>query len=159
MELFWLGLAILLVVAGFLGTLIPVLPGIPVVYCGYLVWGFASGWEDYGVTTAVVLGVVTLLVLGVDYYASAAGAKKYGASTSGIVGAVVGALVGLIVLNLPGLIIGPFLGAVAGELLTGKSRQQAWRAGFGAFLGFLAGGAVKIGAAMVMLILFFYFIA
>jgi len=94
----------------------------------------------------------------VDYYAGAAGAKKYGASTAGVIGAILGAILGVIFLNIPGLILGPFLGAVIGEMFAGKKQKEAWRAGWGAFLGFLAGSLFKITTGIMMFFLFLYFL-
>ncbi|MFQ5583434.1 MAG: DUF456 domain-containing protein [Calditrichia bacterium] len=158
MEYFWLVISILVILVGLVGTIIPMIPGIPLIYGGYLVWGLASGWTDYGATTMIVLGVITLLSIVVDYYAGAAGAKKYGASTAGVIGAILGAIFGVIIFNIPGLVLGPFLGAVAGEMLVGKKQKDAWRAGWGAFLGFLAGSLFKITAGIMMFFLFVYFL-
>ncbi|RMG67748.1 MAG: DUF456 domain-containing protein [Calditrichaeota bacterium] len=158
MEYLWLFIAFLLILAGNAGVLIPFLPGIPLIYAAYLVWGIASGWRDYGATTMVVLGVVTLLSYAVDYFAGAVGAKKYGASPLGVWGSIIGGIVGFVFFSVPGLILGPFAGAIAGEMLAGKRQQEAWRAGWGAFLGFLAGSVFKIALAILMTGLFIFYL-
>ena len=158
METFWLVLSIGLVLIGLAGTVVPMLPGIPLVFAGFLVWGLASEWRDFPVRVVVIVGAVTLLVTFLDYYAGAAGAKKYGSSKAGVWGAIIGGIIGVLVFNIPGLIIGPFVGAVAGELFTGKSQKEAWRAGWGAFVGIVAGNLLKIITALVMAGLFFYYL-
>ena len=158
MEYVWLFLAFLLILAGFVGVLIPFLPGIPLIYAAYLVWGIASGWRDYGATTMILLGLVTLLSYAVDYFASAVGAKKYGASPMGVWGSIVGGLLGFVFFNVPGLILGPFAGAIIGEMLVGKTHRQAWLAGWGAFIGFLAGSVFKIALAILMTGLFIFYL-
>lgn len=158
METFWLLLAIALVVIGFAGTIIPMLPGIPLIFGGFLVWGLASGWKDYTMQTVVILGIVTAAIWLLEYYAGAIGAKKYGASKAGVWGTVLGGIIGVFAFNIPGLVIGSFLGAVIGEVIIGRSRREAWRAGWGAFLGFLAGTAIKVIAGLVMAGLFFYWL-
>lgn len=158
METFLLILSIIVILIGLIGTIAPMLPGIPLIYLAYIIWGLASGWKDYGSTTMIILGVVTFVSVLVDYYAGAAGAKKYGASTPGVVGAFLGAIFGVIFFNIPGLILGPFLGAVLGEMISGKTQREVLRAGWGAFLGFLAGSFFKIIVGLIMAIMFVYFI-
>lgn len=158
METFWLVLSIILVLVGFIGNIVPLLPGVPLMFGGFLLWGLASGWKDYGVNTVIILGVVTLAVFLLDYYAGAIGAKKYGASKVGVWGSIVGGILGVFIFNIVGLILGPLVGAVLGELFSGKTRQEAWRAGWGAFVGLLAGGLFKMIAAVIMLGLFFWYL-
>lgn len=143
---------------GVVGTFLPVLPGIGLIWGGFLIWGIASSWADFSVQTVIILGLITVLFIGLDYYAGAIGAKKFGASKSGIFGAVLGAVVGIIIFNVIGLMVGAFGGAVVGEILSGKSQKDAFRAGWGTFLGFLAGSVIKIAAAIIMTGLFFYYI-
>lgn len=158
MENFWLVLSIILVLLGFVGSIVPMLPGIPLMFGGFLLWGLASGWRNFSVNTVIVLGCVTIAVFLLDYYAGAAGAKKYGASKAGIWGSIIGGILGVLIFNIVGLILGPLVGAVLGELFAGKTRKEAWRAGWGAFVGLLAGGLIKIITAVMMLGLFFYYL-
>ncbi|HQV32591.1 MAG TPA: DUF456 domain-containing protein, partial [Calditrichia bacterium] len=144
METFWLIVSILLVLVGFLGSFLPVLPGIPLIFFGYLVWGVASQWADFSTQALLVVGLVTGGAWLADFYAGAAGASRYGASRYGIAGSIAGAIIGAIFFNLPGLIVGPFAGAVLMEIFSGKPRREALRAGWGAVLGMLAGGLLKI---------------
>lgn len=158
METFLLIVSILIILIGLIGTIAPMLPGIPLIYLAYVIWGLASGWKDYGSTTMIILGIVTVASVLLDYYAGAAGAKKFGASTAGVVGAFLGAIFGIIFFNIPGLILGPFAGAVVGEMIAGKPQKEVWRAGWGAFLGFLAGSFFKIIVGTIMAVMFFYLI-
>lgn len=158
METLWLVFSIILVLAGFVGTFLPILPGLPLLYGGILLWGIAGHWQDYSLNTAIVLGVITVLVTTLDYWAGVVGAKKYGASGAGIWGAIIGGILGVIFFNVAGLIAGPLLGAVAGELLSGKSQRHAWRAGWGTFVGFLTGSFIRIVTGIIMTGLFFYYL-
>jgi len=77
----------------------------------------------------------------VDYLAGVVGAKKYGATKFGTWGSFIGGIIGVILFNIPGLLFGPFVGAVAGEMITGRKSQEAMKVGLGTVVG-LAGGAV-----------------
>ncbi len=158
MDILWLILALVLIGIGLVGTILPLLPGVALIYLAYIVWGIASGWKDYGLTTIVVLGVVTAFTYFMDYVAGAVGAKTFGASRGGVWGAVIGALVGFTVFNIWGLILGPLIGAVVGEMLAGRSQRDAWKAGWGAFLGFLASGIFRLIVGVVMACLFLFYL-
>ena len=146
-------------VIGLIGAVLPILPSIPIVYAGYVVYGFATDWQHYGWGVMVVFGAVTVFSLVADYVTGAMGAQRYGASRAGIWGSIIGGIVGVVIFNLIGLILGIILGAILGELILGKSIQEAVRAGWGAFLGFLAGTLFKIMVAVIMIGVFVWLIA
>jgi hypothetical protein len=151
MEIAMLILALLVMAVGLVGSFLPMIPGVPLVYSGYLIYGLASGWRHYGLGIMVAFGLVTVLVIVLDYVAGSMGAKKFGASRAGAWGAIIGAVVGVLTFNLIGLVVGTFGGAVLGELLLGRTMGEAFRSGWGAFLGFLAGSLFKVMAATIML--------
>jgi len=154
----WYAIAGILVLVGLAGTILPVLPGLPLVFLGMLIAAWAGGFAQVGVGTLVALGVLTLLSVAVDFWAAAVGARRVGASRLAIIGAVVGTLFALFLGPL-GLFVGPFLGAVAGELIHGRRLDQAGvgqatRVGFGTWLGIVFGIALKLMLALAMLGLF-----
>ena len=142
-------LAILLVLAGLAGTVVPGLPGAPLVLAGLVLAGWIDGFAHTTWLTWVALGLLGAGSLAVDLLASALGAQRFGASPRALVGAAVGALVGLF-FGLPGLLLGPFIGAVAGEYSARRNLRQAGRAGVGTFLGLLFGAAAKAALALAM---------
>ncbi len=147
--LLWL-LAGLLILVGLAGLVLPVLPGIPLVYAGLFLLAWAEDFVYVGWVTLTVLGLLTLLSYGIDFLATALGAKKYGASPRAVAGAAVGALVGVF-FGLVGIILGPFLGAMAGEFSRRATFRAATQAGLGATLGLLFGALLKIALAFTML--------
>ena len=151
-------LAILLVVVGIAGTILPALPGLPLVFAGMLLAAWAGDFQQVGVPMLVVLGLLTVFSLAVDFWATALGAKRVGASKLAIVGAMLGTLAGLF-LGPVGLLLGPFGGAIAGELIHRRSLQkrdlgQAARIGVGTWFGILFGTVLKLALAFTMLGLF-----
>jgi uncharacterized protein YqgC (DUF456 family) len=146
-------LAGLLILAGIAGTILPALPGVPLVFAGMLLAAWANGFHDVSVWTIVLLGVLTLVSLAVDFFASLLGAKRAGASSKALWGAAIGTFAGLF-FGIPGLLLGPFIGAVAGELLGGREWREASKVGFGTWLGIAVGTALKLGLAFGMLGIF-----
>jgi uncharacterized protein YqgC (DUF456 family) len=150
--LLWV-LAGVLVVAGLLGLLLPVLPGAPLLFAGLLVAAWAEDFVYVGAGKLTLLAALALLTYGVDFAATALGAKRFGASKRAVIGAAVGGLVGLF-FGLPGVLLGPFIGAVIGELTAQRGLSDAGRAGVGATLGLIFGVAAKLALAFAMLGLF-----
>lgn len=147
--LFWL-LAALLIALGFAGLILPMLPGIPLVFAGLVLLAWAENFVYVGWITLTLLGVLAVLSYGIDLAASALGAKRFGASPRAVIGAAVGALVGIF-FGLPGIVLGPFVGAVVGEFSGKASLRAATHAGVGATLGLLFGALLKIALAFTMI--------
>lgn len=152
-EFLWWVLALLLVGIGIAGSVLPALPGVPLVFAGLLLAAWAGGFEQVGPFPLVLLGLLTLLSFGIDLAATALGAKRVGATKLAVLGAALGTFAGIF-LGLPGLILGPFVGAVAGELMSHGQVQQATRAGIATWVGLLFGTLAKLALVFTMLGLF-----
>jgi uncharacterized protein YqgC (DUF456 family) len=148
--LLWL-LAALVVVVGLAGTVLPMLPGVPLVFAGLLLAAWVDGFAHVAWPLLLVLALLTLLSLVVDVAASSLGAKGAGAGRAAMLGAAVGTLVGLF-FGLAGLVIGPFLGAAAGQFLVRRNVTEAGRAGVGAWVGFVLGSLAKLALGLVMVL-------
>ena len=55
----WYVLAAILIVVGVVGTVLPALPGVPLVFAGMLVAAWADGFQHVGLWTLIGLGFVT----------------------------------------------------------------------------------------------------
>lgn len=148
-------IAAILVLIGLAGTILPALPGLPLVFAGMLLGAWAGDFEYIGIPVVVALGVLTLISLIVDFWATALGARRVGASGKAVAGAVIGTFVGLF-FGLAGLFAGPFIGALVGELLHGRDVGQATRVGFGTWLGIVFGTVLKLALAFTMVGLFVF---
>ena len=140
----------LLILVGLLGTVLPVLPGLPVMFAGMWLAAWNDGYTRIGTGTLVLLGVLTVVSIAVDVFASLIGAKRVGASRKALWGAAIGGLLGVF-FGLPGLLLGPFLGAVGGEMADGRSRREAMKVGAGTWVGIAVGAALKVALAFAML--------
>ena len=142
-----------LIVVGLLGTILPVLPGLPVMFAGILLAAWAGDFRHIGGGTLTALGALVLLSIAVDLVASLMGAKRSGASKKGMWGAGLGGFAGIF-FGLPGLVAGPFLGASLGEMAHGRAWRDASKIGLGTWLGLLLGALLKLMLAFWMLALF-----
>ncbi len=146
------------IVIGLIGAVLPALPGLPLVFVGMLVAAWADGFNNVPIWVLVVLGLLTLASLAIDFWATALGARRVGASRKAVIGAMLGTLGGLF-FGPFGLLLGPFAGALAGELLHRRSLDRAHlgdaaKIGFGTWMGILFGVVLKLGLAFTMLGLF-----
>jgi uncharacterized protein len=146
-----------LILLGIAGTAL-LLPGVPVVFAGMLIAAWADDFRVIPVWAVVVLAILTVLALAIDAIASLLGAKRVGASRLAIAGAAVGTIVGLF-FGIPGLLLGPFLGAIAGELMHSRDLQHASRVGIGTWTGMIVGMLFKLMLVFVMLGVFVFAIA
>lgn len=150
--LLW-SLAVVLIVLGLIGIVMPALPGTWLIFGGLVLAAWADGFARVGVWTLAVIGLIGAASYFVDFVAAALGARRLGASTRAMAGAALGTLAGLL-FGIPGLIVGPFVGAVIGELTMHRDWKRAGRAGVAAWIGFAIGTAVKVGLAFAMIAIF-----
>ena len=151
-------IGLILILAGFLGSVLPVLPGPPIAWGGYLLLNWTRYTDDR--TTAYenslwIFLFVVIVVTVLDYVVPIWGTKRWGGSRAGIWGATIGLVIGLFFGPI-GIIIGPFIGAFVGELITGKKEKEALSAGWGSFLGFLTGVGMKLMTCAFLLFFFIY---
>ena len=147
--LWWL-LAGLVVIAGLAGTVIPALPGVPLVFAGLFLGAWIGNFETIGWITVGILAMLAIVAWAVDFLAGALGARYLGASSRAFWGATFGAIAGIF-LGLPGIVLGPFIGAVLGELSGGSDLLQSGRSGLGAWLGMVVATAAKLAIAFLMI--------
>jgi uncharacterized protein YqgC (DUF456 family) len=151
-------LAAVMMLVGLVGTILPALPGVPLIFAGMLLAAWADGFMHIGVWTLVLLGFLCVVAVAIDFIASLMGAKRVGASGWALFGAAVGTLAGFF-LGIPGLILGPFVGALVGELIAGGTMRRAAEVGFGTWLGLLFGTLAKIALSFAMLGIFIFALA
>ena len=114
---------------GLVGSVLPALPGVSLIFISALVYAFFTGFEVVGGLVLALIGLFAVLALVADFVGTSYGARRFGASNwgtaGGAIGGIVGALAGLLFLgigSLFGLIIGSVGGVFLGEYL--RRRRQ-----------------------------------
>ncbi|NQU85034.1 MAG: DUF456 domain-containing protein [Mariniphaga sp.] len=143
MDYLLISIGAIFMILGFVGGIVPILPGPPLSYVGLLLLHFTERYQ-FSSRFLIIWAAITVIVYAVDYIVPAWGAKKFGGSKRGIWGSIIGLFLGLLFFPPIGIIIGPFIGAVVGELTGGKDSATAIKAGFGSFFGFLVGTLLKL---------------
>ncbi len=154
MDYILVSLGFILILLGLVGCLAPIIPGPPLSFLGllFLEW---TRFADFPSSTLWLFAVLTIIVSIIDYFIPLWGTRKWGGSGYGVTGATLGLVLGFFFPPV-GIILGPFLGAVAGELIAGKDSHQALKSGMGAFIGFILGTGIKMSLVFVMI---YYFVA
>ncbi len=150
----WL-VTVCLLLAGFLGTIIPFLPGHLIIFFAavghWLILGEDSGVEWW---TFLVLGVLLAVSQVLEFMSGAMGTRWFGGSHWGAGGAILGGIVGMFFLPF-GLILGPLIGAMLFEFTFAKKEvRESTVSGVGSVLGTLAGLIIKIVIGVVMIVWF-----
>lgn len=150
MSIVWIVLAFVCLLAGIAGCIVPVLPGPPLSYAALWLMKW-SGTADFDGRFLLLWGIVTLAVTVADYLLPAWLSKRFGGSKYAATGSLVGLLAGMFFFPPLGPVAGAFLGALAGELLYDSSDTgKAFKAACGAFVAFLLGTGLKLGASLAM---------
>jgi hypothetical protein len=153
MELVWWILALAMIVLGVAGTVLPALPGAPLVFAGIVLAAWTDGFTRVGLPTLAVLGLLTAIAWATDFVAAALGAKRVDASWLALAGATLGTLAGVFT-GFVGLLFLPLAGAAIGEFVAQRDLRRAGKVGLATWLGLLIGTAVKVALVFAMLGIF-----
>jgi uncharacterized protein len=150
--LLW-GVAVLLILVGVAGTVLPALPGTALVLAGIVLGAWIDDFSRVGVGSLLIIGVLALMAWGFDYVAGLLGARRAGASRQALWGAAIGTVVGIF-MGLVGVLFMPLVGAAVGEYLARRDQGQALRVGVATWLGIMAGLLAKVVIAFMMIGIF-----
>lgn len=142
-------LSVLLIAVGVAGTVLPALPGAPLVFAGVLLAAWIDDFARISGWTVAVVGALALAAFAADFLAGLLGAKRAGASRLAIVGAAVGTVAG-VVTGLWGLLFMPLVGAAVGQFMSDQDAVRAGRVGVATWIGLLVGTVAKVAIVFVM---------
>ncbi|MPY94983.1 MAG: DUF456 family protein [Acidimicrobiia bacterium] len=144
-------LVALAMVVGLAGTVVPILPGLLLVWAAAVVYGLVEGFGTVGVISMAVITVVGAAgsVAGVVLPSRAAGGS--GAARSSLWLGVLGAVVGFFVVPVVGFPLGGALGIYVGEQLRTGDPRAAARATRATLRGFGAAVLVQLAAGVAMM--------
>ncbi len=156
MSILLISLGFICCLVGLVGSVLPVVPGLPISWLGILLLFWVPEVEVSSSLLWITLAI-TLLILILDYIIPILGTKKLGGSKFGMYGAGVGLVVGLLAPIPLGILIGPFIGAYLGEVIFAKKASQpALKAALGSFLGFLTSTVLEVLAGLSFFVIFMY---
>lgn len=159
MNVTFIIVAIILLILGLIGSVVPGLPGPPLSWCG-LLFAHISSMAEFSTVFLVLAALVAVVLTVLDYVIPSWSTKRHGGSKAAIWGCNIGLVISIIGLpwgptGILGIIFWPFIGALLGELIFGKKDGGAFRAAWGAFVGFLLGTGMKLfyGIAAIIVVI------
>jgi hypothetical protein len=162
---------LLAMLVGLVGSVLPGLPGVTLIFLSAVVYAFLTDFDFIGVPVLLILFLFAAVAFVADFFATSYGARRFGASNWGTVGGSVGGLVGTLigllfagVGSIFGLIFGTIGGVFLGEYLrrrrqgpgeqspAGGDWRRTTRAAGGVFVGFVASAIAQglLGLASVV---------
>lgn len=152
----WLIVALVLMFIGLLGVILPLVPGIVLVYLAALLYAFIEGFVRIGPITLAALTVLAVVGVTADLWVTSLGAKVGGASVWALLGGLGLGLVGFIFFSLPGAIVGSIAGVIAVEMWRIGDWQKVLKSGAGWFIGWLLSTVVQLSIALIMIAIFLW---
>lgn len=156
-------LGLILMALGLIGTILPILPGLPLIWIGALLWAWGDGFQQVGWPTLIVLAIIAVAGWGVSLLVTPAISRRAGVSWRAIGGAILGGILGGIFLSfLPviGTFFGALLGAVIGMWFVEYQIRGDERAATAAVRAYLSGVAVTTALnlllALIMIAIFLW---
>lgn len=145
------GLFLVVMLIGLGGTILPILPGILLMWAGVIGYGFFAGFDPFGL---IIIAMVTALAaasvaLGVVLPKQAAEAA--GASSRSQWAAVLGAIVGFFVIPVVGVIVGAVVGIALAEYHDKEDWGPAWQSTKGVLSGMGIAAVAQFGIGVVIL--------
>lgn len=150
MDIFLTVIGAVLMLAGLIGVVAPVLPGIQLSWLGFFIYAWGTGFERISLTVTIVFTVLMLISWAMDYLVQVIGAKKFNASKGGLIGVFIGSMIGIFVFGFWGIILGPVIGAIIGELIVARNIPQAFKSATGTLVGCIAGTLSKMVLILIM---------
>lgn len=145
--------AVILVIVGLVGSVVPGLAGPPFSWLGLLIIDFSS-FADFSTLFVLASAAVAIAITVLDYVVPSWSTRRFGGSKAAVWGCNIGLVISIVGLpfgpqGIIGVVLWPFVGALLGELIGGSHRSGALRAAWGAFLGFLSSTGLKVVYAAV----------
>ena len=155
--------AVVLMGIGFIGVIVPLLPGLPLIWLGILLWAWGGNFAQIGWPTLIVLAVIMAAGWGVNLLLAPAISRRAGVSWRAIGGAILGGFAGGILLSaipIIGTLFGALIGALAGMWFVEYRIRGDERAATAAVRAYLSGVAVatllELLLALLMIAIFFW---
>lgn len=152
MDTFALVLVALAMLVGIIGTIVPLLPGLPIVWAAALVYGVVEG---FGVVGWICFAIITIVGIGgavAGFVVPQRQVKGGGAPFSTTVAGVTGAVIGFFVIPIIGIVVGAIVGVLVAERARTQSWELAWASTKRAIYGFGLGALVQMGAGIFMML-------
>jgi uncharacterized protein YqgC (DUF456 family) len=153
---------VLVMVIGFVGVFIPVLPGPVLIWAGALLWAISDQFVRVGWPTLIFMAVLMIGAWGSDLALTTYFTKRTSSSWLTVLGSIIGGIAGGIFLSpaipvigsIVGAVFGGILGVIIVELIRKRQLRPALNASGSYLMGCMAGQFIELIFAVLMIGLF-----
>ena len=158
------GVAVAFMLIGLIGILVPILPGILLIWLTILAYAIVDGFQAIDWITFTLLTIFAIITGTADLWLSLLGAKTGGAAKSamflGAIGGVLGFFLLGAVLPVVGNLFGGIIGYAIGVLLGQYQKFQDWnvalKASIGGVVGWGIATVVQLAGGVLMTVIFIW---
>lgn len=152
METQWTVLTALAMVVGLFGTLVPILPGLMLIWGLTVLYGFLIGeFGTIGIAIVIFQTVIVIVSVAKGFVVPKKASDAYGTSGAAQIAALIGAIIGFFAIPVVGLPVGALAGVLAVEYTKHKTFAAAWQATKGVLVGFGINGLIDFVLGWVMI--------
>ncbi len=159
----WMHTAVLVIVqifmlVGLFGLIVPLFPGILVIWLTALAYGILTGFSNIGILLFIVITLLMIVGEVMDNVMMGLGARKGGASWVSIALALVAGVVGTFLLPPVGGLIAAPLSMLAVETYRRGNWEQAWQSLKGMATGWGLSFLLRFGVGLVMMLMWWLWV-
>lgn len=157
-------LAVVFMIIGAIGILVPILPGTLLIWLAVLVYAIVEGFQAIDPVAFTFITLIALITGTADLWLSLLGSKKGGASWQAMLLGVIGSIVGFFLLgsllpiigNLIGGIVGYSVGVLIGQYIKNREWKIALKAAAGGIIGWGIATIIQLAGGVFMMIIFIW---
>lgn len=149
-------LAIFLMLVGLLGTIIPIMPGIFLIWLGVALYAWQTDFTAVSIPLFLFISLLVLVAGTSDLWLPYLGAKRSGAAKRAYLLSTVGAIIGSFLLPIIGTLIGFVLGLFVGEYWKHRDAGTAVQVSWGGLKGWGIATLIQLLAGVFIMGLFFW---
>ncbi|MFB7140266.1 DUF456 domain-containing protein [Bacillus sp. AFS017336] len=142
----------------FIALIKPIIPGVPVLWVGFLIYYFGINKSNLNLSFWIIMVIFTAVIFLADFLANAYFLKKYGSTKTGERVGCLAVIVGSFVFPPFGLIIVPFISVFVAEKLQGKDTKESIKSAWATVLSFISSSLAKAILQVIMVIIFFVYL-
>jgi uncharacterized protein YqgC (DUF456 family) len=163
MDPAWMHTAMLIIVqtfilVGLFGLIVPLFPGILVIWLAALAYGILSGFSNIGILIFIVITLLMIAGEVMDNVMMGIGARKGGASWVSIALALIAGVAGTFLLPPVGGLIAAPLSMLAVEAYRRRDWNQGWQSLKGMATGWGLSFILRFGVGLVMMLLWWLWV-
>lgn len=148
--------SLLIIIVGILGTILPIFPGIFVVWAGVGLYAWQTDFTVIGIPLFLLITAVTLFGGLSDLWLPLFGANQSGASKRSYLLSAIGAIVGSFLLPVVGTIAGFVAGLFLGEYWKHQNTATAVQVSWGGLKGWGLATLLQMALGVLIFILFLW---